>query len=323
MDFRLPPDWELTPVTLAQAESYDWSLRQSGIPELWSRTKGDGITVAVLDTGVDSAHPDLAGAIADSKDFTRSFYGPEDRQGHGTWCVGHIAARLDLKGMAGIAPECKILSGKVLGDNGSGSENSILAGFKWAMDSGADIISMSLGGSSLSKRFGDMILEFVQQPGKYVIAAAGNSGPGTPVLYPAAWPTTICVAAMDQDGKLTNFSSRGPEVDIVAPGYEMVSLAPGGRYATMSGTSMATPHVAGVVALMLAADETDDWKTDDLRRVLGSVAHKKTPEGFPILDPRGILDEIKDGPSDNCPVHVLRSAPIVHEGRSGVFVWME
>jgi subtilisin len=297
--YRLPPDWRLTRVTTPLSETLDWSLKFLGIPPLWQQSRGQGVRVAVLDTGCDLQHPDLRGAIVDSRDFTRSPWGVADRQGHGTWCCGMIAARAgNNMGVGGIAPECELLVGKVLRDNGTGDDREIEAGLTWALDNEADIVSMSFGGTFASRRMRGLLAQMMKA-GILLIAAAGNDGPGSPPNYPGAWPETISVAAVGRDGRVTDFSSRGPTVDIAAPGEDMLSTIPGG-YALNSGTSMACPVVAGVAALCLAKHRQRGGNTpvetvDDFRAHLQATAidqgqpGRDEEYGFGLISPEALL----------------------------------
>ncbi len=250
------PPWRLvaTPL-LSLSETVDWSVKQYDLPDVWQRTKGEGVKVAVLDTGCQVDHPDLSAAIDEARDFTDSPWGPEDSQGHGTWCAGMIGARADGGGLIGVAPLCRLAIGKVLGDDGSGLDAQIAAGIRWAIEQGAQLISMSLGGPLPNLEIAQAIFD-AQQAGVMVIAAAGNDGPRaggrSTVNYPARLPPCLAVGAVDRQGKVADFSSRGPEVDIAAPGVDMLSCFPRSRYARLSGTSMATPFVAGIAALALA-----------------------------------------------------------------------
>ena len=303
--FRLPP-FDAKPVSaVALTETVDWSINFLGIPSLWKQSEGEGVVVAVLDTGCDVDHPDLQGAIAGARDFSGSLWGVRDRNAHGTWCVGMIGARANDVGVRGIVPKCKILVGKVLGDDGSGSEEAILAGIEWAAAQGAHIISMSLGGPSMSERLHDAIRAFVSQPHRFVVCAAGNDGRNNSVNFPAKWEETVAVAAVDENGKLTSFSSRGPEVDIAAPGANMLSTVPmtAGAYAKMSGTSMATPVVAGIAAACLSKHLKDGGSTGletwkDLQAHLRKTARDAGPigpdvgYGYGIIDPAKLLDAI-------------------------------
>ncbi len=302
-DFRLPP-YRVEAVFLEMSETIDWGLSAYNIPAHWQQSRGRGIKVAVLDTGIDSAHPDLHDAIDDLRDFTGSPFGPADRQGHGTHTAGTIAARQNDSGVVGVAPDCRLLVGKVLGDDGSGSGANVAAGIDWACDSGADIISMSLGAPQPDPQILAAIERAVAK-GKFVICAAGNDGfiaGQDAVGYPARWKQTIAVAAVDRAGRLCDFSSQGSEVDIAAPGQDVLSTYPGGRYAKLSGTSMATPFVAGVTALLLAAHRQSATPTtapletvDQLRTLLASTAIDAGPTGhdpgygWGLVNPDGLL----------------------------------
>lgn len=262
--FRNPP-WRFEAAPFAAlAESVDWSLADYGIPDLWRKTRGARIRVAVLDTGCQLDHPDLGDAIIGSHDFTRSPWGASDRQGHGTWCCGLIAARQNDRGMTGIAPACELLVGKVLDDGGSGLDPWIAAGIAWAIASGAHLISLSLGSPNPSPAISEacMAAEFA---GALVVCAAGNeghrAGGRTTVNYPARYKSTLAVSAVDRQGVIADFSSAGPEVDVAAPGVNMLSTFPGSRYARLSGTSMACPFVAGVAALAIAKHRTEGGAT--------------------------------------------------------------
>lgn len=227
-----------------------WNNQLLNVPEAWKKTKGAGVNVAVLDTGVDSNHPDLKTRVVKEKNFTRSST-PVDKQGHGTHCAGIVAANGDLQG---VAPEAKIFAGKVLDDGGSGGVSGIANGIDWATTEGADVISMSLGGPS-SDTFIPPALKRADAAGVIVIAAAGNEGPGANTDgYPARYPECVSVAACDKNKAIANFSSRGKSVWITGPGVNVRSTYPGGQYATMSGTSMACPHLAGVAALWVAGN---------------------------------------------------------------------
>jgi subtilisin family serine protease len=254
--YRLPPFTVERVFATALAETVDWGLKLLGVPDEWKRTKGRGVRVAVLDTGADMFHAergDLATAIVATADFTHSRFAWHDRQGHGTHCAGVIGARHDDRGVVGIAPECELLIGKVLGDDGSGSSVGISQGIDWAVTFRPHVISMSLGSSQPDAGIHAAIRRAVAA-GVYIICAAGNDGPGPrdTVGWPARYQETVAVGAVDSHGAVAPFSSRGPAVDICAPGVDVLSTYLMGQYAKLSGTSMATPHVAGIVALMVA-----------------------------------------------------------------------
>jgi major intracellular serine protease len=192
---------------VALAETIDWGLAAYNLPAAWRETRGEGVTVAVLDTGVDPQHPDLAEAIVGLRDFTASRGGPVDSHGHGTHVAGAIAARQNDVGLMGLAPACKLLVGKVLGDDGSGDERAIVAGIEWACGQGADILSLSFGSPRPSAAI-ERALKAAVADGKFVICAAGNDGRPDSVGYPARWTFTIAVGAVDRQGRLARFSSQ-------------------------------------------------------------------------------------------------------------------
>ena len=259
--FSLPP-YKVETQFITLTESLDWGLGLLRVPEAWKLTQGEGVKVGVCDTGCDYHHADLGGelgnggeeslaAIVAMQDFTGSRYGAMDRNGHGTHCAGIIAARRNQIGIAGVAPRAQLVIAKVLGDNGSGTGRGVANGIDFCRDQQCKIISMSLG----SPQPDHQILAAIERAvaaGVYVVMAAGNDGRDDSVEFPARWRLGLAVAAVDRNGKIAQFSSRGPEVDIAAPGQDVTSTWPGGGYAKLSGTSMATPFVAGQVALLLA-----------------------------------------------------------------------
>lgn len=248
--FRLPP-FTVQQTFVTMAETQDWGLRLFGIPALWAKGRGEGVKVAVLDTGAALDHPDLRDQIEDAADFTRSKTGASDTNGHGTHCCGVIAAAENGTGVVGVAPKARLLVGKVLGDSGSGGVSGIARGLRWAADRGAHVISMSLGSAKPSPTL-RAACRYATSKGALLVAAAGNEGPyDNTVGYPGGYPECLCVAAVDQAKRIAKFSSRGSQVDVAAPGVDVLSCYPPKGYAKLSGTSMATPFVAGVVALIV------------------------------------------------------------------------
>lgn len=294
--FKLPPDVQITPTSVPLSELIDWSLRFAGVPDQWVRTKGTGVKVAILDTGCDIHHPDLKDAIGGAEDFTRSAVRWDDRHNHGTHIAGIIGARANDVGVVGVAPECEMFIGKVLGDNGSGTDASILAGIEWAARMGCQFINMSLGGRGMSMRVRSALQQFASSLGRFPFAAAGNDG--QTLNDPAAWPETIAVGAVDQDGRLTRFTSRDSRLDILGPGVAMTSTIPRGRYGEMTGTSMASPFVCAVGMLAFAKHRdqgqgrTPLLSLEDMRLALKATA-KPTPDGFGLVQPGPLLDSMR------------------------------
>ncbi|HBT46807.1 MAG TPA: peptidase S8 [Peptococcaceae bacterium] len=240
------------PVT-ANQQTVPWGVERIGAPAAWQKTTGAGVKVAVLDTGVDSNHPDLRNNVKGKINIRFPGLPAGDGYGHGTHVAGIIAAANNDFGIVGVAPEVEIYAVKVMNRFGRGQISDIVNGLEWALNNQMQIVNMSLGTSQAStalKKAVDACLE----AGMLLVAAAGNRGPEGEVLYPARYPGVISVTATTEEDTLADFSSRGPEVTITAPGNEILSTYPGGGYRTMSGTSMAAPHVSGVLALILGSN---------------------------------------------------------------------
>jgi len=231
-----------------------WGWRRLGGPSL--RTVGDGgtLVVAVLDTGVDAAHPDLAGRVLAGWDsMNPAGDGRRDPNGHGTHVAGIIAAGVDnAEGIAGVAPGVRILPVRVLDASGNGDDDELALGIIWAVDHGADILNLSIGGAVPSALL-EGAIDYALDAGVLVVVAAGNAGAsGNVPSYPAAYPQVLAVGATDSADRRAIFSNTGSYLDIAAPGSWIVSTWPGGRYQTSSGTSMAAPFVSAAAALVQA-----------------------------------------------------------------------
>ncbi len=232
------------------AQSVPWGVAKIGADRV--SASNNAVEVAVLDTGIQLDHPDLSANIAGSYNAIRPGASATDKNGHGTHVAGTVAALNNAIGVVGVAPAVRLYAVKVLGDSGYGYVSDIIEGIDWAIGHGAEVINMSLGTSVDVQALHDAVIRAFDA-GVTVVAAAGNSGPAdNTVNYPARYPEVIAVAATDQNDALASFSSRGPEVDVAAPGVSILSTYKGSWYATLSGTSMATPHVAGTAALVRA-----------------------------------------------------------------------
>lgn len=303
----------------------DRSMPQIGVPEAWAGgLTGRGVKVAVLDTGIDADHPDLA--VADAQDFTGS--GADDRHGHGTHVASTIAGAGDTRYRGG-APGATLLSGKVLDDSGTGYLSWVVAGMEWATAQGAQVVNLSLGTNAPSA--GDDVMSLAvdrltKETGALFVVAAGNN-PAV-IGSPAAASEALTVGAVDRQDVVADFSARGPRAldgllkpEITAPGVGITAArakdtAMGtpvdDRYTTASGTSMATPHVAAVAALL--AEHRPDWRAPDLKSALMSTA-KALPgatvydQGAGRVDAAALLRQ---------PVHAspgVLNFGQVHEGR--------
>jgi thermitase len=248
-----------------------WGMVKVQAPQAWDITTGSPtITIAILDTGVDLDHPDLASKIVRTVNFSSS---PTvgDVRGHGTHVAG-IAAAITNNGIgvAGLGYSATIMNVKVLGDDGRGSYSWIASGIVWAADNGAEVINLSLGGSAASSAL-EGAINYAWNKGVVVVAAAGNDGSTSP-CYPAYYTNCIAVAATDPSDELVGFSNRGGWVDVAAPGVVVVSTylsTINGGYNFMSGTSMASPHVAGLAALVftVVSDSNGNGRLNDEVRV--------------------------------------------------------
>ena len=269
----------------------DRSTAQIGAPTVWKGGHdGKGVTVAVLDTGVDATHPDLKSQIRAAQSFTGD---PDttDRFGHGTHVASIIAGTGAASGgtRKGVAPGANLLIGKVLGDDGSGQESWIIAAMEWAAAQHATVVNMSLGGGATdgTDPMSQALNRITAETGTLFVVAAGNEGADQTVGTPGAAKSALTVGAVDRDDTLATFSSRGPRLgdeglkpEITAPGVGiMAALAAGtdlggavdGQYTALSGTSMATPHVAGAAALLAQVHPT--WSATRLKDALVSTAH--------------------------------------------------
>lgn len=225
---------------------------------IWPTTRGQGTIVAVLDTGIDYRHPDLAGNVIGGRSFIPDEPDYLDLNGHGTHVAGIIAANGKILGMA---PYSKLLAVKVLNQNGFGSFISIKQGLAWVRNwvgengERVNAVNMSLGSSVPNNAMHQEIINLVNS-GITVICAAGNSGDGNPDTpekdYPAYYPETIAVGAIDLQTGIANFSNSNDRIDVVAPGVSTYSTYLDNTYVELSGTSMASPHIAGAVALIIS-----------------------------------------------------------------------
>jgi thermitase len=226
-----------------------WGMQKVQAPEAWGITTGSAsVSIAILDTGIDLDHPDLIDKIVDNVNFTDSPTA-DDVYGHGTHVAGIAAASTNNGiGVAGLSYDATIMNVKVLRDNGSGYHSWIAAGIIWAADNGAEVINMSLGGGDSSQILEDAV-NYAWSKGVVVVAAAGNNG-NSFLCYPAGYANCIAVAATDRYDALASWSDYGDWVDVAAPGTGIYSALKGDSYGYKSGTSMASPHVAGLSALV-------------------------------------------------------------------------
>lgn len=255
-----------------------WGLRNIQAPEAWTITTGGPIIVAVLDSGVDAEHPDLAGKVLPGYNALNGSSNSRDDNGHGTAVAGLIAANTNNGiGIAGLCWECRILPVKVVRANGVGDDASLAAGIHWAADNGARVINMSLGGEEDSRVLREAI-DYAAARGIVMVAASGNERQsGNPVTYPAAYPNVIAVGATGNTDVITGFSNTGDYLDLAAPGVGLWTTLPGGSYGPPNGTSFSSSYVAGAAAMVLTQRPDLGWA--DVGCVLKASADDKGPPG--------------------------------------------
>jgi len=282
-----------------------WYLPQLQMPEVWEAYGAgqSGITVAVLDTGVDYDHPDLAGKVIKGPDYIDKDYDPKDLHGHGTHVAGVIAANLThAEGIRGLAPNVQILAVRVLDERGSGSLFNIAKGIAYSANQGAKVINLSLGsppGGGLMRTLANFLAAYAEGKGSLIIAAAGNSG--SEIGYPAAASRFMAIGAVNEQSYLASFSNRGQELDLVAPGVNILSTYPTyavttnalglpQNYATLNGTSMATPMVAAVAAMIWS--QNPYMKPAEVRARLEATATDLGPIGRDNLFGEGLVNPL-------------------------------
>ena len=268
---------------------YFWNLDMIGAPEVWAANSngpgatGKGVTIAVVDTGIDYNHREFKGRIQAGYDFVDGDSIAEDANGHGTHVAGTIAAARDGRGITGVAHDAKIMPIRVLDENGAGYLSDAIRAVRWATNNGADVINLSLGGAGYSQAMADAI-RHASRRGTVVVMAAGNWG-GTSPDYPAAHAIDhgIAVGAVQRDGRLAWFSNRAgsrPLNYVMAPGVGIKSTLPGNRSGYFSGTSMAAPHVAGVAGLLKSHNSSlSSGAIEDL--ITGTTQGRSSSQGNP------------------------------------------
>ncbi|WP_330292251.1 type VII secretion-associated serine protease mycosin [Streptomyces sp. NBC_00576] len=305
----------LLPATTAYADSIrgqQWALDAMHTQEAWRTTKGKGITVAVLDTGVEADHPDLVGNVLEGKDMVGfgASQGDPYWAKHGTAMAGIIAGHGhgydNGDGVLGIAPQAKILPIRVILEDGDSSRrkarntrgNALAEGIRWAADQGADVINLSLGDDSKSAHpepAEDEAVQYALRKGAVVVASAGNGGEkGDHISYPAAYPGVIAATAVDKYGTRASFSTRRWYATVSAPGVDVVIAAPDHRYYEGWGTSAAAAFVSGAVALIKAAHP--GLTPAQIKKLLEDTARNEPnggrddSRGFGFIDPAAAIE---------------------------------
>ena len=251
----------------ATTSQIPWGIKRIHAPRVWPKTKGKGIKVAIVDTGI-STHPDLN--IAGGINTIRRGMPHQDDNGHGTHVAGTVAATGTGNMLYGAAPEVDLYAVKALDENGDGYVSDIVEGIEWCIKNKMDVINLSLGLNGPS----DLLRSTVRRAyrkGIVLVASAGNEGGDADMIdVPASYPETIAVTATDKNNQIAVFSSRGKGIDVAAPGEDIVSTNNKNSFSKDSGTSMAAPHVSGTVALMLASNP--ELTPQDVKSVLIDTA---------------------------------------------------
>jgi type VII secretion-associated serine protease mycosin len=276
------------PNDLAYVQGFQDYLATVRLPPAWSRIRAaTSQVIAVVDTGVDVTHPDLAGRSVPGYNALTGGSSVTDPDGHGTMMAGIAAANTDnVEGVAGAAWTGRIMPVKVFPAGGLALDSDIAEGIAWAADHGAKVINLSLGGPEDSPVLHNAII-YATGKGALVVAAAGNDGDSTP-QYPAAYSEVVAVGATDGNGALTDFSSWGDWIDVAAPGFDIASTYPGGDYAIGAGTSFAAPIVAGVAALIRA--QTPAMTPQQVWHRIRATARDAGPRGIDPYYGTGLLD---------------------------------
>jgi len=289
-------------------EVLEWGVDRIDADLAWATSRGLGVNVAIIDTGIDKDHADLVDNLKGGVNFvSKSPVKPadpnkwDDDNGHGTHVAGIVAARDNEIGVIGTAPEAYLWAVKVLDRNGSGYTSDVIDGIIWAMNNNMQVVNMSLGTASDIQALHDAV-DAAYAAGVVIVAAAGNSGDGdgstNEVNYPAKYSSVIAVAAIASDDSTPSWSSEGEEVELTAPGVSIRSTWNDGLYKTISGTSMASPHVAGTVALILAtvvqsaydADADGVWDPAEIRAALQVTADDLGAAGHDNFYGYGLVD---------------------------------
>lgn len=271
--FLLPYTKEDVMMPLSTTQYLGWHISSFKLEEVWKLTKGENVTVAVIDSGCDLEHIDLKDNLVEGKNFVEEGMPPIDSGEHGTHVSGIIASSDNSEGVVGVAPKAKIMPLKVLNSYGMGNKENVAKAIVYAVDHGADLITMSLGSRTPVDAVKEAI-DYANSKSVVCFVAAGNAGSTKQLLYPAAYTTCISIGAVDENCMRADFSCTGPNLDFVAPGVKIYSTVPKNSYAFLSGTSMSCPFAVGTAALVLSERRKLDLQAklaiDDYRQILKS-----------------------------------------------------
>lgn len=237
--------------TTTETPNIPWGIKHIRAPQAWGKSKGDRIRIGVIDTGADFTHPDLRHCLSYGINLLNRHMMPNDDNGHGTHIAGTIAASSKQRGIVGVAPQAMIHPIKAFDHQGSAFVSDIISGIDWCVKNQIHIINMSFGMKTYSRAL-ESAVRNAYQSGVIIVASSGNEGKQATIDYPARLRQVIAVGATTRRGQIANFSNNSKNIDIYAPGEKIYSTWLRGKYHELSGTSMATSHVTGVIALMLS-----------------------------------------------------------------------
>jgi len=284
--------------TSSVGQMIPWGVEKIEAPSAWaSSTRGDGVRVAIIDTGIELGHVDLKGNIKGGINTINSWKSANDDNGHGTHVAGIIAALDNNQGVVGVAPSADLFAVKSLDRRGSGYLSDIIEGIDWSIRNNINVINMSLGTTANILSFHEAITR-AYNSGIIIVAASGNDGRA--INYPAAYSEVIAVGATDTSNLIASWSSRGPEQGVVAPGVNIYSTYRGGKYKNLSGTSMAAPHVAGTVSLIMSSplnghddNSNGTWDPSEIFKALTQSATDLGSVGFDNIYGWGLINAFR------------------------------
>lgn len=301
---RLLPYERMDCLSIQEAkQNSGWQITAFELPKAWQFSQGEGVVIAVLDTGCDLDHPDLKQNLLEGINFVKFGKPPQDDNGHGSHVTGILIAENNEIGMVGVCPKAKVRPVKVLDKRGNGNMTNVANGIRWAVDQKVDMITMSLG-SPNKVQVVRKAIQYAAERGVPTFVAAGNVGNTKEIFYPANYPETIAVGAIDEEFRRAPFSNTGRELDFMAPGVDIFSTVPNDWYATLSGTSMACPFAVGVAALVLSYVKAgkSQVQLDSVEAYRDAFRKYTTPvrngnytdpifyQGFGIIDPRKFME---------------------------------
>ncbi|NLK51409.1 MAG: S8 family peptidase [Syntrophomonadaceae bacterium] len=265
-----------------------WGVKRIGGEVYLNVKPRKRLRAAIMDTGIMTKHPDLKGNVAGGINITGTGSDILDPNGHGTHVAGIIGALNNEIGIVGVMPEVDLYAVKVFDSRGDGSLSNIIRGLQWCINQGIKVVNMSFGSATDNDTFRE-VFKAAERAGIIMVAAAGNDQTKHQIQYPAVYTETVAVSSLNELNSLSNFSSYGPEIDLIAPGEQILSTWNNGSYKTLSGTSMAAPHVSGVILQVL--NKWGNMSPAQIKRHL-----KNTAQRLPIKDEyqgAGLIDLAK------------------------------